>query len=280
MPPKSKVPKGELTSAEIRILIRGHNKMTNIKVPKGLDRDGLIKWLKGRNFEVDHKNKRLVDKAPARGKIATLATSKAITKPKPKTELQKQKAAEAKAEKAEKKKKEERVIRKKAVEEEKARSKPQEKPKPKPKPKPAPTPKPKPKEQFKVSNEQIDMLKSAKETAEKNKKTRQERTDKITDSQFVKRPAFKWILKKQKEIIAMIIKFQKQRIAGKITEEKMEEEIDKNWDRLRTEQAKELNTKFKDDLVYFEGMNTNRTDLLIKPLLKDKWDEANKLRKQ
>lgn len=91
MPPKSKVPEGELTSAEIRTLIRGHNKMTNIKVPKGLDRDGLIKWLKGRNFEVDHKNKRLVDKAPARGKIATLATSKAITKPKPKTQPKKNK---------------------------------------------------------------------------------------------------------------------------------------------------------------------------------------------
>lgn len=123
----AKTPKGELTSAEIRILIRGHNKMTNIKVPKGLDRDGLIKFLKSRNFEVDHKKKRLVDKSPARGKIATLETSKVITKPKPKTELQKQKAAEAKAEKAEKKKKEERVIRKKAVQEEKKRAKPKPK---------------------------------------------------------------------------------------------------------------------------------------------------------
>ncbi len=119
----AKVPKGELTSAEIRILIRGHNKMTNIKVPKGLDRDGLIKFLKSKNFEVDHKNKRLVDKAPRRGKIATLSTSKAITKPRPKTALQKQKAQEAKAEKAEKKKKEERMIRKKAVEEERKRQK-------------------------------------------------------------------------------------------------------------------------------------------------------------
>ena len=87
----AKTPKGELTSAEIRTLIRGHNKMTNIKVPKGLDRDGLIKWLKGRNFEVDHKNKKLVDKAPSRGKVATLETSKAITKPKSKTQPKKTK---------------------------------------------------------------------------------------------------------------------------------------------------------------------------------------------
>ncbi len=87
----AKTPKGELTSAEIRILIRGHNKMTNIKVPKGLDRDGLIKFLKSKNFEVDHKKKRLVDKAPARGKITTLDTAKAITKPKPKTQPKKTK---------------------------------------------------------------------------------------------------------------------------------------------------------------------------------------------
>jgi hypothetical protein len=84
MPYKTGEFKGELTSAEIRKLIRGHNKMSNIKVPKGLDRNGLIKWLKGRKFEVDHKNQRLVDKAPARGKITTLATAEVITKRKPK----------------------------------------------------------------------------------------------------------------------------------------------------------------------------------------------------
>jgi thiol:disulfide interchange protein len=123
----AKVPKGELTGAEIRKLIRGHNKLTNIKVPTGLDRDGLIKFLKSKKFEVDHKNKRLIDKSPARGKSVSLETAKAITKPKPKTALQKQKAEEAKAEKAEKKKKEERMIRKKAVEEEKKRAKPKPK---------------------------------------------------------------------------------------------------------------------------------------------------------
>ena len=35
--------KGELSAAEIRTLIRGHNKLAQIKVPTGLDRDGLIK---------------------------------------------------------------------------------------------------------------------------------------------------------------------------------------------------------------------------------------------
>ena len=147
-----KVPKGELTSAEIRKLIRGHNKLVNIKVPTGLDRDGLIKFLKSKKFEVDHKNKRLIDKSPARGKSVSLETAKAITKPKPKTALQKQKAEEAKAEKAEKKKKEERVIRKKAVEEEKKRSKSELKPKPAPKAKPAPK---------KVSFKTLDQVKNS-----------------------------------------------------------------------------------------------------------------------
>lgn len=110
-----KVPKGELTSTEIRKLIRGHNKLVNIKVPAGLDRDGLIKFLKSKRFEVDHKNKRLIDKSPARGKSVSLETAKAITKPKPKTALQKQKAEEAKASKAEMKKKETRAIKKEAI---------------------------------------------------------------------------------------------------------------------------------------------------------------------
>jgi len=130
-----KTPKGELTGAELRKLIRAHNILVSIKIPKGTDREGLIKLIEGKGYKVDHKKKAIIDAKkdrPRRPKV-TLEKAKEVTKPKPKTELQKQKAAEAKAEKAEKKKKEERVIRKKAVEEEKARSKPQEKPKPKPK---------------------------------------------------------------------------------------------------------------------------------------------------
>ena len=111
----AKTPKGELTATEIRKLIRGHNKLVNIKVPAGLDRDGLIKFLKSKRFEVDHVNKRLIDKSPERGKSVSLETAKAITKPKPKTALQKQKAEEAKASKTEMKKKETRAIKKEAI---------------------------------------------------------------------------------------------------------------------------------------------------------------------
>jgi hypothetical protein len=84
MPYKTGKLKGELTAAEIRKLVRGHNKLVNIKIPSGLDRDGLIKFLKSRNFDIDHKKQRLIDKAPKRGKSISLDTAKAITKRKPK----------------------------------------------------------------------------------------------------------------------------------------------------------------------------------------------------
>lgn len=83
---------GELSGPEIRVLIRGHNKLAQIKVPTGLDRDGLIKFLKSKKYTVDHKKKRLVDDisgGSSRGRKVTLATAKAITKPKPKTDEQK-----------------------------------------------------------------------------------------------------------------------------------------------------------------------------------------------
>jgi len=143
-----KTPKGELTTAEIRKLIKAHNILTSIKIPKGATRDEIIKIVDKKGYMVNHEKKSLDPKGGIRKgqPRVKLEKAKELTKPKPKTELQKQKAAEAKAEKAEKKKKEERVIRKKAVEEEKKRTKPKAKPKtasiavgtetPKPKPKP------------------------------------------------------------------------------------------------------------------------------------------------
>ena len=125
--------KGELTTAEIRKLIRGHNILTSIKIPKGATRDEIIKMVEQKGYMINHEKKSLDPKGGIRqGRPRVkLEKAKELTKPKPKTELQKQKAAESKAEKEEKKKKEERAIRKKAVQEEKARTKPEPKPKPK-----------------------------------------------------------------------------------------------------------------------------------------------------
>lgn len=62
MPYQSGKLKGELTAAEIRKLIRAHNKLSQIKIPPKTDRDGLIKLITDRGLRIDHKNAKLVGK--------------------------------------------------------------------------------------------------------------------------------------------------------------------------------------------------------------------------
>ena len=113
--------KGQLTAAEIRKLIRGHNKLVSIKIPPKTDRDGLIKLIEDNGYKLDHKKQMISDARktrPRRQKI-TLDQAKELTKPKEKTALQKQKAKEKKEEKEIQKKKEVRQIKKEAVKKEK-----------------------------------------------------------------------------------------------------------------------------------------------------------------
>jgi len=126
MPYKTGSMKGELTTPEIRKLIKAHNILTNIKIPKGAKRDEIIKIVNDKGYTINHDKQSLDPMGgirKGRPKV-TMKKAQEVTKPKPKTALETQKAAESKAEKAEMKKKQERVIRKKAVEEEKARTKP------------------------------------------------------------------------------------------------------------------------------------------------------------
>ena len=111
-----------LTSSELRKLVRAHNILSKIVIPKGSSRDDLIKLIEKNGYMVDEEKKSIKPKVQ-RGKQITLSQAEVITKPKPKTQLQKQKAQEKKAEKEAMKKKQEREIRKKAVEEEKERQK-------------------------------------------------------------------------------------------------------------------------------------------------------------
>ncbi len=123
MPYKTGKFKGELTTPELRKLVKAHNILTSIKIPKGASRDDIIKIIEKKGYKVDHEKKKLTPKKEMKKQpVVKLLKAKAMTKPKPKTELQKQNMMEAKKEKEEKKKKEERVIRKKAVEEEKKRA--------------------------------------------------------------------------------------------------------------------------------------------------------------
>ena len=111
-----------LSKPELRKLIRAHNVLSKITIPKGATLEDMVKLVEKAGYKVNHEKKRL-DAQVKRGKQITLKKAEEITKPKPKTALQKQKAQEKKEEKEMEQKKKERGIRKKAVEEEKIRQK-------------------------------------------------------------------------------------------------------------------------------------------------------------
>jgi hypothetical protein len=94
MPYKTGEFKGELTAAEIRKLIRGHNKLVSLKIPPGLDRNGLIKFLARNKYDVDHKNKKLINKVPSRYTQVSLERAERITKRKPKEKKEPEKKPE------------------------------------------------------------------------------------------------------------------------------------------------------------------------------------------
>tara|TARA_R100001509_G_scaffold162140_1_gene133018 strand:+ start:1124 stop:2170 length:1047 start_codon:yes stop_codon:yes gene_type:complete len=123
MPYKSGELKGELTTPEIRKLIKAHNVLMSIKIPKGATRNDILKILDDKGYMVNHVRQSIQRRYKNERKPnVTLKQAEKITAPKKKTELQKQKIQEAKEAKEEKKKKDERAIRKKAVEEEKKRA--------------------------------------------------------------------------------------------------------------------------------------------------------------
>ncbi len=130
--------KGEITTAEIRKLIRAHNKASDIKIPPKSSREDIVGILKNAGYSVNHEKAEL--RPVSKGKVQKLKviSQKTIAEelPKPKTKLEKQKAKEEKEEKNIQKKKQERTERKSIVQkalkqQEKTISK---KTKPKPKP--------------------------------------------------------------------------------------------------------------------------------------------------
>jgi len=111
-----------LSKTELRKLIRAHNVLSKITIPKGATAQDMVKLLEEKNYEVDHENK-VIKKKVSRGRQIKLKDTDKILTPKEKTALQKQKASEKKAEKEMEKKKKEREIRKTAVADEKGRQK-------------------------------------------------------------------------------------------------------------------------------------------------------------
>lgn len=97
-----KVPEGELKAPEIRRMIKAHNKLMGIEIPKGTDRSGLIKLIEKNGYKVDHKAKKLVPSV----KMKRKPTVKLPPAPAKKTKEEKEVA------------KKERIIKKKAKDEE------------------------------------------------------------------------------------------------------------------------------------------------------------------
>mgnify|MGYP003132473098 CR=1 FL=1 len=98
MPYKTGKFKGELTSGELRKLVREHNKLYTIKIPPKSSRDDIIKLIQKNGYKVDHVNAQLKPtSANITGKKVTRkpslklsdvkpTTKKAVAKPTPKPE--------------------------------------------------------------------------------------------------------------------------------------------------------------------------------------------------
>ena len=100
MPYKSGSLKGKLNASEIRTLIKAHNVLNTIKIPKGAKRDDLIKLVEGKGYSINHEKQSISKKIKKRTETISLEGAKAITKPKEISEEEKKKRQQAKQKKA------------------------------------------------------------------------------------------------------------------------------------------------------------------------------------
>jgi len=140
MPYKSGKLKGELTTPEIRKLIKAHNILVSIKIPVGAKRDDIISIIKKRGYDIDHKQQKLkqVKNVPVPKTVSVASAKKIIpSKTKEQKEQKKQKQKEKKEKQKIEKEKEVKLIKKEAVKEFKQKKQEavkKQKPKDKPKP--------------------------------------------------------------------------------------------------------------------------------------------------
>jgi hypothetical protein len=100
MPYKTGALKGKLTAAEIRKLIKAHNVLNTIKIPKGAKRDDLIKLVEGKGYSINHEKQSISREVKKQKQIITLEGAKKLTKPKEISEEEKKKRQQAKQKKA------------------------------------------------------------------------------------------------------------------------------------------------------------------------------------
>jgi len=99
MPYKSGKMKGQLTTTEIRKLIKAHNTLVSIKIPKGSKRDDIIKIIENNGYEVNHEKKALIPKVEMKRKPKVDMKKAEKVLPKPKTKEEKEKLKKVREEK-------------------------------------------------------------------------------------------------------------------------------------------------------------------------------------
>tara|TARA_R100000734_G_C3284197_1_gene77203 strand:+ start:131 stop:868 length:738 start_codon:yes stop_codon:yes gene_type:complete len=89
-----KLKNGELTTPEIRKLIRAHNVLVSIKIPKGSKREDIIKIIDKAGYKIDHDNGKLLPVSKGKVKKMKVIDQKKVQEvlPKPKTDAQKKEA--------------------------------------------------------------------------------------------------------------------------------------------------------------------------------------------
>jgi len=112
MPYKTGKMKGELTTPEIRKLIKAHNVLVSIKIPKGAKREDIMKLIEKNGYKVDHEKQALIPKVEMKRRPKVDMKKADAVLPKPKTKEEK---AVAKKERDKKKKEKEDKIKAEGV---------------------------------------------------------------------------------------------------------------------------------------------------------------------
>ena len=109
MPYKSGKMKGELTTTEIRKLIRAHNVLVSIKIPKGSKREDIMAIVKKEGYMVDHEKQALRPVSKGKVKKLPVVDMNKATQVLPKPKTKEEKAVAKKSKDMKKKEKEDKI---------------------------------------------------------------------------------------------------------------------------------------------------------------------------
>jgi len=109
MPYKSGKMKGELTTTEIRKLIRAHNVLVSIKIPKGSKREDIMAIVKKAGYMVDHEKQALRPVSKGKVKKLPVVDMNKATQVLPKPKTKEEKAVAKKSKDMKKKEKEDKI---------------------------------------------------------------------------------------------------------------------------------------------------------------------------